>query len=252
MTAAAAVFTLGLALVRVASFVAVLPLLGGRNLPQTVKIGLAVALAGGWCAAGLPSSPPDGDVSWGMAAAWCVAAVRETVLGGSLAFAIGLFLLPLQIAGAFVAQEMGLSMASQADPNAESAATSISQLFHTLGMLLFFALDLHHAVFRVLHASFFTRPLGSPFAFPATAAALSGVADAHAAGLLLATPVAAALFVALVALLATTRTAPQLNMFSVGLPLRLGVGLVASVVFFPEMCVLAGRAMARLTNVAAW
>jgi flagellar biosynthetic protein FliR len=248
------VFTFSLALVRVATFIAVFPLFSGRNLPNTVKIGLALVLSGTWFIAGLPSMgmSPGSEGEWGSLTAWVMAAGRETLLGGALAFAAGLFLLPMQVAGAFIGQEMGLSMGSQADPTGQGASTVVNQIFLTLGMLLFFTFDLHHSLFRVLHLSFFTRPIGSEFTMPSAAVVLGGVSDTHSAGLLLSAPVAGALFIGLIALLTTARTAPQLNMFSIGFPLRLAIGLVAAIVFFPEMCMLGLRAMQRMSNVAWW
>jgi flagellar biosynthetic protein FliR len=254
MTLQLAVYTFGLALVRIATFIAVFPLFSGRNLPNTVKIGLALVLSGTWFVAGLPSAgiSPGVEGEWGSLTAWIMAAGRETLLGGALAFAAGLFLLPMQVAGAFIGQEMGLNMGQQADPTGEGTSTVVNQLFFTLGMLLFFSFDLHHALFRMLHLSFHTRPIGSEFTLPSAALVLGGVSDTHSAGLLLSAPVAGALFIGLIALLATARTAPQLNMFSIGFPMRLVIGLVAAVVFFPEMCVLGLRAMQHVTNVAQW
>jgi flagellar biosynthetic protein FliR len=254
MTLATVVFTLTLALVRVASFITVFPLFSGRNLPNTVKIGLAVVLSGAWFMTGLPSADITGGVdgSWGSMIHWVIAAARETLLGGALAFAMGLFLLPMQIAGSFIAQEMGLSMGSQADPTGQGPSTVVNQLFYTIGILLFFQFDLHHGVLRVLHHSFFTRPIGMAYDLPTAPVLLGGLTDTHEAGLLLSAPVVGALFIGLIALLVTARTAPQLNMFTVGFPLRLAIGLIAAVVFFPEMCVLGLRAMSRLTNVASW
>ncbi|MFO1093814.1 MAG: flagellar biosynthetic protein FliR [Planctomycetaceae bacterium] len=254
MTLPSLVFTLVLALSRVSAFVTVFPLFAGRNLPNTVKIGLSVVLTFIWFTSGIPSTgvTPGPDGSWGSMLVWSVAAVRETCLGAALAFAMGLFLLPLQVAGTFIGQEMGLSMASQADPTSQGAASVVSQFFLTIGMLMFFTFDLHHSLLRALHVSFFTRPIGQPFEFPSVATLFSGLADAHEAGLLLSAPIVGALFIALIALLVTARSAPQLNMFSVGFPFRLVVGLIAAFVFFPEMCVLGLRAMSRMTNVASW
>lgn len=249
-----AIFTYGLALVRVATFIAVFPLFSGRNLPNTVKIGLAVILSGVWYLAGLPSTgvTPGPEGAWGSLLQWIMAASRETLLGGALAFGAGLFLLPMQVAGAFIGQEMGLSMASQADPTGQGSSTIVNQIFFTLGMLLFFTFDLHHSLLQMLHLSFFTRPIGTPFTLPSAAMVLGGVSDTLSAGLLLSGPIVGGLLIGLIALMTTARTAPQLNMFSVGFPLRLAIGLIAAIVFLPEVSVLALRAMSRLTNVAEW
>ena len=254
MTLPSIIFTLFMALARIATFIAVFPLFSGRNLPHTVKIGLALVLAGSWFLIGLPSVgvAPAPDSEWGSVTVWIMAATRETLIGGAMAYAMGLFLLPMQVAGAFIGQEMGLNMASQADPTGQGSSTVVNQVFFTLGMLLFFAFDLHHSVLQVLHYSFFTRPIGAAFELPSTAMVVGGLADAHSAGLLLSAPVIAALFIGLVTLLITARAAPQLNMFTIGFPMRVAIGLVAVLVFFPEMCVLGLRVMSRLTNVASW
>jgi len=254
MTLAGIVFTLMMALMRTATLIAVFPLFSGRNLPNTVKVGLAVVLSGTWFMAGLPSADITGAApgEWGSMTQWVMCAARETLIGGALAFAMGLFLLPMQIAGSFISQEMGLNLGSQADPTGQGPSTVVNQLFYTLGILMFFSFDLHHSVLRVLHFSFFTRPIGTEYELPSAAVLVGGLTDTHSAGLLLSAPVVGALFIGLITLMVTARTAPQLNMFSVGFPLRLVIGLIAAVVFFPEMCVLGLRAMSRLTNVAEW
>jgi flagellar biosynthetic protein FliR len=249
-----AVLSFGLVLVRVATFIVVLPVFSGRNLPNTVKIGLAVALAAFWWSCGVPSEFMGAltGSGWASMPAWCMAAVREVLLGGSLGFALGLFLVPVQIAGSFIAQEMGLNLASQTDPSGQATASNVSQLFHGLGVLLFFALNLHHTVLGVLHATFFSRPVGSDFTLPSAARLLNGMSEINESGLLLAAPIVAALFIALIVLMTTMRTAPQLNLFSVGLPFRLAVGLIAAAAFFPEFCTLATRILNRMSNVAYW
>lgn len=249
-----AVLSFSLVLMRVATFIVVLPVFSGKNLPNSVKVGVAMVLSAFWWSCGVPSEFMAAVTGggWASAPAWCLAAVREVLLGGALGFALGLFLLPMQVAGSFIAQEMGLSLAAQTDPSGQASMTNVSQLFHSLGVLLFFALNLHHTVLNVLHATFCTRPIGSDFALPSAARLLSGIGDIQESGLLLAAPVAAALFIALIVLMTTMRTAPQLNLFSVGLPFRLAVGLIAAAVFFPEFCALASRVLARMSNVAYW
>ena len=249
-----AVDSFGLIPIRVSAFVLVLPVLSGRNPPNTIKIGLAVSLSLFWWSCGVPSDylAPLLGGGWAGGPAFCFAAVREVLLGAALGFALGLFLIPVQIAGAFIAQEMGLSMATQTDPGGQATTSNVNQLFHSLGILLFFGLNLHHVVLSVLHASFFSRPVGSRFTLPASSQLLTSMREIEEAGLLLAAPVVAALFIALIVLMATMRTAPQLNLFSVGLPFRLAVGLIASAIFLPEIITMSSRVLARMSNVAYW
>lgn len=245
----AAVLAFALILVRIATFVALLPLFGGRNLPHTVKIGLSTALAGFWFsmhgeAAAAALADPAGDIPWLRLAILCG---REALLGGALAFALGLFLVPMRIAGAYIGQEMGLSMATMTDPSGENSSTLIAQIIENLGVLLFFVLDLHHVLLTTLHASFLSRPAGTDFTLPRTSWLLHGINDAHEAGLLLAAPVGVVLFVTTIVLLVSMRAVPQFNLFSVGMTVRLAAGLLAMLIFLPEMCGLMSRIFTRMS-----
>src|SRR5262249_8338277 len=108
-----AVFALTLA--RAATFVYVLPLLGGPNIPRTVKVGLAMALAVfffGDASAALAQaggSSPLGFATW---IGFALAVGREMVLGSVLGLALGLFLLPAHAAAEFITQEAGMSFAN--------------------------------------------------------------------------------------------------------------------------------------------
>lgn len=226
-----------LILARTATFIAMLPLLGGRQLPRTVKIGLSVALSTMWfgafgiapAAAVLELAPQQSFLPY------IVAISREVVFGAMLGYAFGLFLLPAQIAGSYVSQEMGLTLATVADPMSNGATNVISQLFEALAVLLFFALDAHHVLLTALHVTFASRPIGSPMDLEAVDVLARGVAEAHEWGLLIVAPAAICLFITVVVLALLMKVAPQMNLFTVGLTVRLIVGLAASLAFLPEM-----------------
>jgi flagellar biosynthetic protein FliR len=244
----ASILVFALVLVRVATLLAVFPLFGGRNLPNTVKIGFAVAMSVCWSTLGpaaeaAAGSPPVCNGHW----LWYGAAVvREVIVGGSLGVTLGLFLLPAQIAGSYLAQELGLTLATLTNPGDNSAATVGSQLMSCLGTLLFFALDLHHAVLRALYASLLSRPVGTEFQLPAPERVLAGFNDAHESGLLIAAPAGVTLFLLAVVMLVIMRVAPKFNLFSFGLSFRLALGFLAVLLFLPEMCQLLSRMFLRM------
>jgi flagellar biosynthetic protein FliR len=66
---------------------------------------------------------------------------------------------------------------------------------------------------------------------------------------LIVAPVGAALFISLVAMLLVMRTSSQFNLFSFGLSFRLGLGLVATLLFLPEMCLLFSRMFLKMSSV---
>ncbi len=238
-----------LILTRTSTFVAVLPIFRGRNLPRLIKIGLAFSLASMWF-----GTYADTEVIslWesSVGSSWLslsMAMIREGVFGAFWGFAFSLFLLPIQIAGSYVGQEMGLTLASISDPHTNRTANVVSQLFEALGTLLFFALDLHHVVFATLNLTFIRWPIGVPLGDYRASQLITGVANAHELGLLIAAPMGIALFMTLITLALLMKASPQLNLFSVGLTLRVGVGMCAMLIFLPEMTLLTSRILSRLS-----
>jgi flagellar biosynthetic protein FliR len=238
----ALVLSFTLILARVAAFVAVLPLLGGNSTPRTVKAGLAAALAVLYFVVLGGSTNPsvlaeNGPVSW---LAFGIVLGREVLLGTFLGFVMSLVLLPVRIAGDYLGQEMGLSLAAQADPTAANSSQVVSQLFQMLAGLLFFGLNGHHLFLAALHGTFQYIPVGGSLLVPTlhvgtTAAAMTaGLSSAQQWGLLLAAPVGALLFLSSIVLALMTRAAPQMNLFSIGFGLRIAIGLAALFVLMPD------------------
>src|SRR5438093_1132430 len=77
-----------------------------------------------------------------------------------LGFAFSLFLLPAQIAGAFVSNQVGLALGPQPGPSGHNAAGPLAVVFEVLASLIFLELNGHHVVLAALHASFSKLPIG--------------------------------------------------------------------------------------------
>ena len=223
---------------RCAAFVAFLPPVAGRNIPSTVKIGLAVALTvvlasrfAGATAIELRLTM-TGDSAW-LQLGWL--AMRETVLGLALAWLFGLCLVPGRIAGAYIAPEVGLTMAQLTSATDDQQSSIISQGFEALGVLLFFGLNLHHAMFMVLGSSFATRPTGREWSLPSWDVVMYLITKVEHQGFLIIAPVGILMFVVSVTLLVTMRTAPQFNFMAYGMTLRLILGLGGLFLFLPDL-----------------
>lgn len=231
------VIALSLLLARVGTFVAILPVFGGQ-VPRTVKAGLTLSLTLFWFGAldgmvvdraWLTHSTP---VSW---LAFGLVLGREVILGALLGYAFSLFLAPAQIAGEYLTEEMGLSFGAQVDPTGGSSSGALTQLFLSLTVLLFLGLDAHHLFFAMFDHLLTRYPIGGPLPTWSAPRLITGVAAVEEWGLVLAAPVGAVLFLTAVLLALMTRAAPQLNLYSVGFPLRLAAGLAGMLLFFPQM-----------------
>jgi flagellar biosynthetic protein FliR len=215
----------------------VLPLLGGTNVPRTVKVGLTIALTallfsfdaeeprvGGVLVA-------QGSISW---ISFSVALAREALLGGVFGFALSLFLVPARVAGELIAQESGLTFGSVLTASGDGSSSPFAVLLEMLASLVFFSLDLHHVFIVTLQETFRQYPVGQSFSLPGWD--LIGAAGAaQEGGMLLAAPLALCLFMTTVVLALMTRAAPQLNLYSVGFPLRILVSLGAMMLLLPSI-----------------
>lgn len=226
---AATAFALTLA--RVGTFIYVLPLLGGSSVPRTVKVGLALALSIFLFSCESSTHFVTLSPSW---LGFALALGREMLLGGLLGFAMSLFLLPAHVAAEFIAQEAGLSFASVLTATGDGTSSSLTIFFELLASLVFFALDLHHVFLMLLQQTFEHLPIERGFSLP-NWDLVSAVSSAEEGGLLLAAPVALCLFLTTLVLALMTRAAPQLNLFSIGFPVRVLVCLIALLLLMPQI-----------------
>jgi flagellar biosynthetic protein FliR len=220
------VATLFLVLMRTTGFVVAAPLLGHRAVPGRVKAGLAAVLAVG--VARSATVAPSPVPFW-------LAAPFELVVGLALGFIVGLGFHAVESVGRLVALQLGLSLAPVFDPVRGDTGSAVDPLFAILAGLLFYALDLHLAMIAALGDSFTRLPLGGgwPGGLGQYAAGLAAVA--LELGGRLALPLALVLLLAEVAVALVARAIPQVNVFFLGLPVKLLAGLAILVAALPQL-----------------
>lgn len=241
-----------LLLFRVAAFVAFLPPFFGRNVPQTVKIGLAVGLTLLWVPQQIATAAPalawtiGPDPRWGVLG---YLVIRESLFGIALAWILGLALVPVRIGGSYVAQEMGLTLGAITSSTDQQASNVISEAFEALAILVLFTTNLHHAPLRLFDACLAWSPVGQ---LPRESLPTSDWVVGHVSwiiqqGLLIIAPVAILMLLATAAMLVTMRLVPQLNLFTFGMPARVGVGMLGLILFFPEIIASLHRVLRHAT-----
>jgi flagellar biosynthesis protein FliR len=210
---------------------AALPVMGSRLVPTRVRIGLAafVALA---AQPSLPESPP---VPLDSALAVLLVA-QQAVIGLALGFAVRVVFTAIEFAGEIIGLQMGLNFAGFFDPLSASTATATSRFFGTLVSWLFVVINGHLLVIMALADSFHAFPIGpQPFAFLQATLPHQWGAEVFATGLWIALPLVSMLLFVNLVLGAITRVAPQINIFAVGFPLTLGVGLLGLLAVLPAL-----------------
>jgi flagellar biosynthetic protein FliR len=227
-----------LAFFRVGAMLAVAPVLGHRSVPVPHRAGLAGLFA-------LVLAPllarPAGGIAQDMLGL-TLAVAGEVFVGLTIGFVATLVLAGVEIAGELIGLQMGLGLGAIFDPAMGQNGTVLGRFQSTLALLLFLTVNGHHLLIRAVAASF--QRIGPGGILDATVA--GGVASLGGkmvrSGLDLAAPLVGILLVVNVALALLGRVAPQSNIFMIGLPLSLGMGLVGLVDALPTF----GRQLTRL------
>lgn len=210
-----------LPLFRVVAVLMTMPIYGTKMIPMRVRLyfGVAITVV---IAPGLPPMPEVHALD--LSALLLIA--EQIIIGAVFGLALQLFFQVFVIAGQIIAIQMGMAFASMVDPANGVNTAVIGQLLTMLVTLLFLSMNGHLVVFEVLTESFTTLPVGGGLRvnhFWDLAGRLSWVLGA---ALLLVLPAVTALLVINVCFGVMTRAAPQLNIFSIGFPLTLVMGMV--------------------------
>lgn len=210
-----------LPLFRISALFMFMPLIGTQLVSARIRLYLALAV----CVVIVPTLPPMPQVdAISLKAIWWIA--QEVLIGAMMGFALQLLFQVFTIAGQIVAMQMGLGFASMVDPANGVSVPVIGQAFMILVTLLFLAMNAHLVVFEVLAESFVTLPVGSGFQVETFWGIVTRLGWVIGAALLLVLPAITALLVINLAFGVMTRAAPQLNIFSIGFPLTLVLGLI--------------------------
>jgi flagellar biosynthetic protein FliR len=209
-------------LTRILGLIMVAPVFGNRAVPARVKIGLGVFIA----LIVAPALPPMPDVGLGT---WygLLILVQQFLIGVAIGMVMRVVFAAVEAAGEIVGLQMGLGFASFFDPQSAGQTLVVARFFNMLAVLVFLAVNAHLLLLGVMVESFQILPISPQ---PVSSAGFHNVAafgsTVFAVGLQLALPLIAILLMTNLALGILTRSAPQLNIFAIGFPITLGVGLI--------------------------
>lgn len=205
-----------LPLLRVSGLMVSAPVFGQAAVPVRVRVLLAVAIT----AAVMPLYPAAPAL---LSAAWWQSAIEQVVIGLLVGLAFRLIFEGILMGAEAASMSTGLSFAQLASPTEGSPTAAFGTLYTILATLAFLALDGHLLIIQVLVQGFHSTAGPAALAH----AMLSFGGSVLAAGILLAAPVIAAMLGVYLAAGAMSKAAPALNIFSVGFPAALLIGLVA-------------------------
>ena len=212
-----------------------LPVLGSRTVPARVRIALAAFIA----LAAQPSMPPltpevlatplDSPLA-------VLLIIQQVLIGLALGFSVRIAFAAVEFAGEIAGLQMGLNFAGFFDPLSASTATATSRFFGTLIAWLFIVIGGHLVVTGALVQSFTSFPIGpEPMAFIREVQPHRWGAEIFSTGLWIAMPLIVVLMFVNLVLGAISRVASQINIFAIGFPVTLGVGLTGLMLLLPGL-----------------
>jgi len=205
------------------------PVFGRRNVPNALKIMLSIFLS--YILIGIfpPGEPRDYDL-WSYGAA----CLKEIVIGLTIGVVTNMFFSVAISAGQIIDMSIGFSMAQILDPQLGVTVPVMGNFLNMLMLLSFFLVNGHHMLIRILADTFRYMEPGN---FSINLDAVLIIAQSFLLTIVMAVkiamPVLAASFLAEMAMGLLMRVVPQMNMFVVGIPARLFLGLVLLLIVAP-------------------
>jgi flagellar biosynthetic protein FliR len=163
-------------------------------------------------------------------------ALKEIVIGLGFAMSIACLFAAVDAAGSMIDTQIGFNFGSLINPVDNTQSGSMSQLYSMVGILVFITIDGEAWVIRGLSRTYELVPmLSMPSISKLTAAVSSAFVNIFTAALEVAAPVLLALILTDVAFGVVSRVVPQLNIFAVGFPIKIIVGLLVVAAALPFM-----------------
>ncbi len=220
-----------LAFLRIAAVLTVAPVIGSASVPAQVKIFLGLLLT----VAVLPILRSSQDLAQLSIMQMWPLAVKEVAVGLFIGFNAKFIFESFQFAGRLISTQMGLGIANLVDPDNGQPVTPIGNIYSMMALVFFLTLNGHHFIITALYKSFELVPVHSLslIAPAAKSKMLLMFNQLFEIGIKLAAPTMATLFLIETCMGIMARIVPRMNIFFVGLPLRLGVGLLIFIASLP-------------------
>ncbi len=215
---------------RILALVAAAPILGNPSIPVRVKLGLAIMITI-LVVPTVEKSLPQIDPSTGIG---LIILLQQLIIGVAIGFVMRIVFVAVEMAGELIGLQMGLGFAIFFDPQNSGQIDIIGRFLGVIASLAFLAIDGHLMMIALISQSFATLPVGPDAITNITFTTLANWGgEIFKSGLQLSLPVLTALLITNLALGVLTRAAPQLNIFAVGFPLTLSIGLFVLALSMP-------------------
>jgi flagellar biosynthetic protein FliR len=220
-----------LAFSRIMAIMIHVPVLGGQSIPNQVRIGLGFVLA----MVLIPWQPlpeqtaPIGFVAYGIAIG------KEVLIGTLIGYSADLAFGAIQMAGAAMGLGSGFESSRIFNPSMGDSGSAFDQIFVMTATVVFLMINGHHLVITAIQKSFDLLPINGSLPFNGLETIMRTTSTFIVAGIHLALPVMTALILADLTLGLLARVAPQVQVYFLGLPVKVVVSLLALSFMFASL-----------------
>ena len=223
--------------VRIASFVFVAPFFSTRGVPRQVKIGLSIFISYIMYAYCTEHIYPEYSTVLG----YGIIVLKEVAVGLLLGQGTQLCTTIVLFAGRVVDMEIGISMASVFDPTTNQESSMTGMFFQYGTLMILYASGLHRYLLKALAETYILIPVnGVHFHLDnLLQTVITFLSDYIVIGFRICLPVFASITLMNIILGLLAKLAPQMNMFSVGIQLKLIAGITVlwiTIGMLPNIC----------------
>ncbi len=207
--------------IRVTAIVSVTPLFGNNAVPVRVKAAISFFLS-----IIMINTVDYTAVSYVGTIGYSVLVMKEAITGLVIGIGSGFCLYILNYSGHFIDMELGLSMAMEFDPTSNLQSTITANFLSHLFIIMFLMSDMHYFIIDALNESYKAIPIGGANIDAGLYHIIvKYIVDYFVIALRIALLIFACAFVINIILGILAKVAPQMNMFVIGMQLKIFVGL---------------------------
>lgn len=209
-------------LVRVMGVMTYAPIFGNMNVTRRARLFIGIALA-----YIMIMIHPYEPLSYRTFLEYSILLLKELIVGITIGFMSNITLTIVNMAGQFIDREMGFSMVSNFDSNFNTETTITAQFYQMLVMVIMLASDMHYYIVSALADSFVLIPVGNVAIDTGILydTMIEYISNYFIISLRICLPVLIATLITSVVLGVLAKTAPQMNMFSVGIQIKIFMGM---------------------------
>lgn len=232
-----------LASVRIVAMILSSPIYSVSQIPPLVKVGLSLVI--GTLIAGTINIShvilPTTNYSF------LLIVFKEAAIGVTIGYLSTLIFNAIRVSAQLMDFSMGFSMAQYYDPSTSGTATPLDRFFNWFAMVLFLTLNFHHVIISAVLRSFEIAPIGNfVYNHDIPLYILQVFSGTFTIAIQLAAPIVVILFITDFTMGLISRTVPQINVFVLGMPIKVLVGLLSLTIILPGLTVMYAKTFSNL------